>query len=246
MRNCSTSLICLDQTNIDSDFCDIMNAGGARRYCNYNWAHADFMDGHFVPRLGIAPEVIKHLREFYGDKIIIDSHMMVDDPFTFADVVCPYSDYYMFHVEAVTDPMRIIQKVRKNWPNVKVGLYFNLSTNILDYKYILPEIDCIGLMGISPGVLGTNSYSYIVTQKIRDYFDYKNEIEKDSNIEIIPSEIFIDGSVNFETIHHYFKIGATTLVCGSSSIVKNVYNNNDDNFQHLVETNIDKIEKSIQ
>jgi ribulose-phosphate 3-epimerase len=244
MKACSTSLICLNQTTIDSDFNHIMNIGNGNNKCDFNWAHADFMDGHFVPRLGIAPEVIKHLREYYGDKIIIDSHMMVDDPFTFADVVCPYSDYYMFHVEAVKDPMRTIQKVRKNWPNVKVGLYFNLSTNILDYKYILPEIDCIGLMGISPGVLGTNSYSYIVTQKIRDYFDYKNEIEKDSNIELIPSEIFIDGSVNFETIPHYFKIGATTLVCGSSSIVKNVYNN-DDNFRHLIEMNIDKIEKSI-
>jgi ribulose-phosphate 3-epimerase len=244
MKACSTSLICLNQTTIDSDFNHIMNVGNGNNKCDFNWAHADFMDGHFVPRLGIAPEVIKHLREYYGDKIIIDSHMMVDDPFTFADVVCPYSDYYMFHVEAVKDPMRTIQKVRKNWPNVKVGLYFNLSTNILDYKYILPEIDCIGLMGISPGVLGTNSYSYIVSQKIRDYFDYKNEIEKDSNIELIPSEIFIDGSVNFETIPHYFKIGATTLVCGSSSIVKNVYNN-DDNFRHLIEMNIDKIEKSI-
>lgn len=121
MKACSTSLICLNQTTIDSDFCNIMNAGNGNNKCNFNWAHADFMDGHFVPRLGIAPEVIKHLREYYGDSIIIDSHMMVDDPFTYADVVCPYSDYYMFHVEAIKDPMRTIQKVRKNWPKVKVG-----------------------------------------------------------------------------------------------------------------------------
>lgn len=239
-RNCSTSLICLNQTLIDSEFCDIMNAGNGNNKCNFNWAHADFMDGHFVPRLGIAPEVIKHLREYYGNKIIIDSHMMVDDPFTYADVVCPYSDYYMFHVEAVKDPMRTIQKVRKNWPNVKVGLYFNLSTNILDYKYILPEIDCIGLMGISPGVLGTNSYSYIIIQKIRNYFDYKNELEKDSKIHIIPNEIFIDGSVNFETIPYYFKLGATTLVCGSSSIMKNVKDSTT-----TIEQNIEKIVNSI-
>lgn len=245
MKACSTSLICLNQTTIDSDFNHIMNVGNGNNKCDFNWAHADFMDGHFVPRLGIAPEVIKHLREYYGDKIIIDSHMMVDDPFTFTDVVCPYSDYYMFHVEAVKDPMRTIQKVRKNWPNVKVGLYFNLSTNILDYKYILPEIDCIGLMGISPGVLGTNSYSYIVTQKIRDYFDYKNEIEKDSNIELIPSEIFIDGSVNFETIPHYFKIGATTLVCGSSSIMKGTKIFPADENQFMIEENINRILNSL-
>lgn len=243
MKACSTSLICLNQTTIDSDFCNIMNAGNGNNKCNFNWAHADFMDGHFVPRLGIAPEVIKHLREYYGDSIIIDSHMMVDDPFTYADVVCPYSDYYMFHVEAVKDPMRTIQKVRKNWPKVKVGLYFNLSTNILDYKYILPEIDCIGLMGISPGVLGTNSYSYIIIQKIRNYFDYKNELESERDFntpdDIIPKEIFIDGSVNFNTIPHYFKIGATTLVCGSSSIMNDLKNS-------TIEQNIEKIVNNIR
>lgn len=242
MKACSTSLICLNQTTIDSDFCNIMNAGNGNNKCNFNWAHADFMDGHFVPRLGIAPEVIKHLREYYGDRIIIDSHMMVDDPFTYADVVCPYSDYYMFHVEAVKDPMRTIQKVRKNWPNVKVGLYFNLSTNILDYKYILPEIDCIGLMGISPGVLGTNSYQYIIMQKIRNYFDYKNDLESERDFDtpddIIPKEIFIDGSVNFSTIPYYFKIGATTLVCGSSSIMNDLKNS-------TIEQNIEKIVNSI-
>jgi pentose-5-phosphate-3-epimerase len=100
-------------------------------------------------------------------------------------------------------------------------------------------------MGISPGVLGTNSYSYIVSQKIRDYFDYKNEIEKDSNIELIPSEIFIDGSVNFETIPHYFKIGATTLVCGSSSIMKGTKIFPADENQFMIEENINRILNSL-
>lgn len=174
MRNLSTSLICLDQITINSDFNKILNIGKFKNKCNYNLAHADFMDGHFVPRLGIAPELIQHLRRQYGNSIIIDSHMMVDDPFTYADVVCPYSDYYMFHVEAVKDPMRTIQKVRKNWPNVKTGLYFNLSTDIKNYEYILDEIDCIGLMGISPGVLGTKSYSDIITKKLLDYVNLRN------------------------------------------------------------------------
>ena len=236
-RNCSTSLICMDQTMIHSCVSDIINLGLKYRKCNYNWFHADFMDGHFVPRLGIPPELIQHLKKAYGSNIIIDSHMMVDDPFTYADVVCPYSDYYMFHVESVTDPMRTIQKVRKNWPNVKVGLYFNLSTNISQYINILTEIDCIGLMGISPGVLGTKSYPSIISRKLHNYFDNKNEIEY-SGIYKIPSEIFIDGSVNFNTIPEYFRNGATTLVCGSSSIMNNLG-------ETTIEKNIEKIEGSL-
>ena len=191
------------------------------------------MDGHFVPRFGIAPELIQHLKDAYGSYIIIDSHMMIEDPYTYADVVAPYSDYYMFHVEAVTDPMRTIQKIRKNWPKVKVGLYFNLSTDIFQYKNILHEIDCIGLMGISPGVLGTNSYFDIVYNKIVSYNEYK----KLANNNKLPDEIFIDGSVNFKTIPKYFEIGATTLVCGSSSIANNLS-------ESTYEKNIKKIEES--
>lgn len=228
----------MDQTMVHSTVSDIINLGLKYRKCNYNWFHADFMDGHFVPRLGIPPELIQHLRKAYGPYIIIDSHMMVDDPFTYADVICPYSDYYMFHAEAVTDPMRIIQKVRKNWPNVKVGLYFNLSTNIFQYKDILTEIDCIGLMGISPGVLGTKSYQSIILKKLYEYFDYKNDLEKRETC-VIPSEIFIDGSVNFETIPKYFDIGVTTLVCGSSSIMNKLD-------QTTIEKNIQKIENSLE
>jgi ribulose-phosphate 3-epimerase len=233
MKNCSTSLICLNQININNEFLEIFNAGRNNNKCNFNWAHADFMDGHFVPRLGIAPELIKHLREEYGNSIIIDSHMMVSDPFTYADVVCPYSDYYMFHAESVTDPMRTIQKVRKNWPNVKIGLYFNLSTDIIfQYKNILPYIDCIGLMGISPGVLGTNSYFDVVKNKLIEYKYYSKKLIN------LPNEIFIDGSVNFETIPEYFNLGATTLVCGSSSIMKDLKNT-------TIEKNIDKIVNCI-
>jgi len=233
-KNCSTSLICMDQTMIHSTVSDILTLGLKYRKCNYNWFHADFMDGHFVPRLGIPPELIRDLKKAYGHNIIIDSHMMISDPFTYADVVCPYSDYYMFHAEAVTDPMRTIQKVRKNWPNVKVGLYFNLSTDIISYKYILDEIDCVGLMGISPGVLGTKSYFDIVYNKISTF----NDIIIFTHNEEHKPEIFIDGSVNFTTIPKYFDIGVTTLVCGSSSIMNKLD-------QTTMEKNIQKIEESL-
>ena len=87
--------------------------------------------------------------------------------------------------------------------------------------------------------MGTNSYQYIVTKKINDYFDYKNELENCGKIHIIPNEIFIDGSVNFETIPQYFKIGATTLVCGFSSIMKDLKNSS-------INKNIERILESLK
>ena len=103
--NISTSLICCDLCNIEKDI-DLLLENG------YNWLHADFMDGHFVPRYGISPELIQSIRRKYGNKVVIDSHLMVEDPYTYADVIAPYSDWYMFHYEAVKDPFRTLQMLR--------------------------------------------------------------------------------------------------------------------------------------
>lgn len=231
--NFSTSLICCNLENIDTDITNILKSSNGDS--RFTWFHADFMDGHFVPRLGISPELIQHIRKKFGNSIIIDSHLMIDDPFTYADVIAPYSDYYMFHAEATTDPMRTIQKIRKNWPNVKVGLYFNLSTKIDNYIDILPEIDCIGLMGISPGVLGTNSYKDIIVKKLHNIID----------LGINSKEVFIDGSVNFNTIPEYNSLNVRTVVCGSSSMFKiDDFTRNFDR-ETLVDYNIKRIKRLV-
>ena len=63
LRNCSTSLICMNQIMIYNQVSEIIDLSHKYKNFNYNWFHADFMDGHFVPRLGIAPELIQHLRK---------------------------------------------------------------------------------------------------------------------------------------------------------------------------------------
>ena len=200
--NISTSLICMNMANVEKDIATIIdNAGDDKRF---HWMHADFMDLHQVPRLGISPELIRDIKKTYPN-IHIDSHMMIEDPFTAADVVCPYSDWYVYHLEAVTDPVRTLQKVRKNWPDCKVGLALNLTTQFDPAQFQL--FDGVMFMGISPGVLGTNSYPQIVKQKIG----------------ICPNDkhYFVDGSVNFSTIKDYRAINDNgTLVCGSSTMFK--------------------------
>ena len=202
--NISTSLICTDLSNIKEDIDTIISKGE-----QFKWLHADFMDGHFVPRYGISPELIQSIRKRYGKNVVIDSHLMVSDPYTYMDVIAPYSDWFFFHLEAVTDPVRICQTLRKKYPEVKIGVTLNLCTDTLQASLLYKAglIDAVMFMGISPGVLGTNSYPDIVIDKI-------SAVKSDK----IP--VFIDGSVNFTTLPVYNKKRVHTVVCGSSTMFK--------------------------
>ena len=205
----------------------------------FNWLHADFMDGHFVPRYGISPELIQSLRKRYGNRVMIDSHMMVQDPFTYADVIAPYSDWYFLHYEAVTDPVRTLQMLRKKYPNLKIGLTFNLFTPDCVIEQIANNtqgiVDGMMFMGISPGVLGTNSFPEIVNRRLQ----FVNNINK--NI-----KTFVDGSVNYNTLKLYSDSGAYTVVSGSSAMFKITDETKNLSREDLIKYNINKIKNTIK
>ena len=72
--NISTSLICMNMSQVDRDIERILKeAKGDQRF---SWMHADFMDGHFVPRLGISPELIRDIKKEFP-QVHIDSHLMI-------------------------------------------------------------------------------------------------------------------------------------------------------------------------
>lgn len=230
--NISTSLICCDLSNISKDLDVIVEHEG------FNWLHADFMDGHFVPRYGISPELIQALRKRYGKGVFIDSHMMVADPYTYADVIAPYSDWYFFHYEAVTDPVRTLQMLRKKYPALKIGLTFNLFTPdcVIEQIAKMHEglIDGVMFMGISPGVLGTNSFPSTVNRRLL--------MIQSANPNI---KTFVDGSVNYNTLDLYKSSGAYTVVSGSSAMFKASPETEGMTREELINFNINKIRNTI-
>lgn len=225
--NISTSLICMNMSQVDRDIERILKeSNGDDRF---KWLHADFMDGHFVPRLGISPELIRDIKKEFP-QVHIDSHLMIADPFTYVDVIAPYSDWIVYHYEAITDPIRTLQKIRKMWPNIKIGLAINLAT--VFNPEILELFDGVMFMGISPGVLGTNSYPAIVSKKIKNCPNNKH--------------YFVDGSVNFNTIREYNYINTNgTLVCGSSTMFKIDEFTKKLNRDELVSYNIKRIKDAL-
>ena len=228
----STSLICCDLSDISSQLDTIIE------HDNFNWLHADFMDNSLVPRLGISPELIQSLRKRYGDRVVIDSHLMVKDPYTLAPVIAPYSDWYIFHYEATADPMRTLQMLRKSYPKLKIGLAFNILTSvhldILRPAYELGYLDGVMFMGISPGVLGTDSFTDEVENRIGLIRD---------NIRVL--DVFVDGSVNFKSVGKYACYGADVCVSGSSMMFKRDDLTNDMSTTDMIEFNIKRIKDAI-
>ena len=227
----SASLICMDQLRLDRYVGNLISLGVYK-------FHADFMDNTLVPRLGIAPEVIKQLKNEW--KIEIDSHLMIKNPERCLDVIAPYSDWVTIHYEAQEDPLRVIQTLKKNH-DCKVGLAFNVLTAIPDWVWFCEDIDGILLMGISPGVLGTKHYEDIVWKKL---------LQCRNNYSYLKS-IYIDGAVNFNTIKRYYEDsrigGYTTVVCGSSTLFKGInFPNHIKDNEQIIQENIAELKKCIQ
>lgn len=230
----STSVICCDLANLAPQLDIIIE------HEDFNWLHLDVMDGHLVPRLGISPELIQSLRKRYGDRVVIDSHLMVKDPYSVADVIAPYSDWYIFHYEATIDPMRTLQMLRKNYPKLKIGLAFNILTpassiaDLIDTAHTLGYLDGAMFMGISPGVLGTDSFIPEVKQRIK--------LVKSVSPDVY---IFIDGSVKFGSVGDYAALGADVCVSGSSMMFKKDSVTENLNTADLINTNIKRIKDAI-
>ncbi len=232
LNDASVSIITMDLLNVEKEV-DFLMEHGIRKF------HADFMDHSLVPRLGVSPELIMHLKNRYGkDGIEIDSHLMMRNPETLLSAISQYTDWVFFHYESQNDPMRMIQSIRRKCPDSRIGAAFNLFTDI-PYN-IGKYVDGIMMMGISPGVLDSRSYPEIVSEKLRllpESFCISNENEG--------KRVFIDGSVNFRNIPQYTSISGApiTFICGSSTIYRGV-GYGPERFSQM-ERNIEELEKCL-
>ncbi len=169
--------------------------------------HFDVMDGIFVPRYGLYPELIRSIKQF--TKIPVDVHFMTEDPTkylpTFIDAG---SDKIAVHVESCTHLHHTIKTIRDS--GVKAGVVLNFDTSLTVLDYILEDLDFVELMAINPGIVGHK----IIPRIFSKIADLKEKIKKTGK----KIDIEIDGGVTFESAADMVKAGATVLVCGTSVI----------------------------
>ena len=145
-----------------------------------DYLHIDVMDGHFVPNLSLGPQVVGSLRKRSG--LIFDVHLMITDPEKYADAfIDAGADIVTFHLEAVDDPERVIEKIRSR--GVKAGIAISPDTPAEAVFPFLSSVKMVLVMTVYPGFGGQKLHSE-VAEKIRKLREigYTGEIEADGGI----------------------------------------------------------------
>ncbi|MBU3935619.1 ribulose-phosphate 3-epimerase [Patescibacteria group bacterium] len=195
----SASIICSDFSNLKHDL-KLLKKGGI------DLIHVDIMDGIFVPRLGVFPEIIKTIKKYTS--IPLDLHLMIINPENhIPTLICSGADFISIHAEACPHLHKTVHLI-KNY-GAKVGIALNPGTSLSVLDYIIEDLDLVVIMGINPGILGQS----LIATTYRKISDLKKISKSNKNL-----LIEIDGGVNFETAPKLITQGANILVCGSSTI----------------------------
>jgi ribulose-phosphate 3-epimerase len=199
----AASLICSNPLNLQEDINELVKG-------NADYIHFDVMDGQFVPRYGLYPEILSFLKK--TTDIPVDVHMMVQNPEDFIDdFKNAGADFYNFHIEATSHAHRLVKKIEK--ANMKPGVALNPATSISSLDYLIEDVKMVVLMAINPGIVGHKLIPNMINKisELREYAD------KRGNKDLL---IQIDGGVTFDSGITMINAGADILVCGTGTIYR--------------------------
>jgi ribulose-phosphate 3-epimerase len=167
--------------------------------------HIDVTDGKFVPYKNWAdPEVVKTI----PTKVNYELHLMVCDV---AGELAAWKKIEnvkraIFHIEVKKNHIRLVQSIKKNgW---QVGVALNPRTSIKRIEKILPLVDAVLFLGVTPGRSGQKFQSQILA---------KIKALKKNHPHIT---IEVDGGVKLSNARQIKDAGADAL-CAASVIYKN-------------------------
>ena len=170
--------------------------------------HLDVMDGHFVDNISFGLGILKAVKKVAT--LPCDVHLMINtDPsfiFRFAD---EGADLLSFHIEAYPEYRPILERLRRDYPKLKVGLSFNPRTSVEQIEPGILDFDFINLMSVNPGFGGQNFIpeSLEKLEKLYSCIERKNLTNR--------VMIEVDGGVCEKNAQSLINRGASILVSGS-------------------------------
>ena len=196
----SASLMCADLLHLERDIRLMEEAG-------IEYLHFDIMDGDFVPNFTLGFDLIRIVRA--ATKIPVDVHLMINRPeLHIASVDAGPGDIICVHAETTKQLQRALDLIRAK--GCRVGLAINPATALCTVEDMLPEIDMLLLMTVSPGFAGQK----LIPHTIQKIADAKKFIEARG----LAVEIQVDGNVSLENARKMRDAGADIFVAGSSGL----------------------------
>lgn len=160
----------------------------------------DFMDSRFVPSRSVPVDSVLSIPETSS---FLEAHLMVFNPEKHFKVLREANfEMVIFHVEAVEDPLKTIDKIRSF--GLLPGVAINPDTNIDAVEYLYNEVEEILFMTVYPGYYGRQ----IVWEAL-----YRAKEFKERHPEVI---IGVDGGVKLENILKIVESGADRICVGSA------------------------------
>ena len=198
MNILSPSILSADFTKLGEEIETIDNAGA-------EYIHVDVMDGMFVPSISYGMPVIKSIRKSTGK--VFDVHLMISEPIRYiADFAASGADMITVHVEACSDVVATIEKIREY--KLKVGITLNPDTPVSAIKPYLNRVDMVLIMSVNPG-FGGQKFITSSVDKIKEVKRLRDELNLSYDIEV-------DGGISAgRTAGLVCAQGADVLVAGS-------------------------------
>ena len=202
----SASVICADPLHLQRDLALLADNGFA--------LHFDMMDGHFVPRLGLHPELLGRITATLPAPV--DVHLMVSDPLPWIDpVTAAGATLVTFHLEVAADAYTVLHRIRAARTGaggaVRAGIALRPLTPLDAVLPLLDQVDAVLLMAYAPGTSGQPPLPRFAERiaALRRLL----ETQRRSAVEIV-----IDGGVSQELLPSYRAAGANVFVFGTAGL----------------------------
>lgn len=169
-----------------------------------DFLHVDVMDGQFVPNISLGIPVVASIRKV--TRLPFDVHLMISEPEKFIeDFAEAGADLITFHIEAVSDPLALIEKIHSL--GKKAGISLRPDTPVDLLFPFLSRLDLILVMSVDPGFGGQR----FINEALLRIRNIKEELRRIDS----PALISVDGGIDDKTASSAIAAGADILVAGS-------------------------------
>jgi ribulose-phosphate 3-epimerase len=164
--------------------------------------HLDVMDGVFVPNFTYGMPIVAACRKV--TQLPLDVHLMIEKPERYAKAFADAgADIITFHMEATSEPRKLVQKIRDL--GCIAGVALNPATPIRSLETVIDLCDLVLVMSVDAG-FGGQAFNPVALQKIE-------WLKRFAATEPL---LEIDGGVNHNTIRACAENGAQLMVVGSA------------------------------